>query len=145
MTRTGGFLQKNLQSEKKIQKDVEPESEEIESTTQIPAMSENQIDSKVNETAENIPETNETVPNAQSYIETKTLRPTISSDRTSPDPGSKISVKDIGINMTKRSKFDQRQFARLLFVDETYKSSMVQPSITSIYRFYTCILLFIVM
>ena len=135
-----------------IQKDPEPESEVIESTTQIPAISENQTDSKVNETAENIPETTETVPNAQSYIETKTLRPTISSDRTSPeskisapDPESKISVKDIGINMIKRSKFDQKQFARLLFVDETYKSSMVQPSITSIYRFYTCILLFIVM
>ena len=76
--------------------------------------------------------------NDQPYIETVTLKPTVSTNLTSPDPGLE-NVREMGIHMTKRSRFDEQEFARSVSIDETYYSSVVQ----ALNRFYTCMLLFI--
>ena len=122
---------------------TEPENGETSSTNQNLTASKSLIN--MNETDENIKSSSETLPrtvlNDQPYIETETLRPTVSTDLTSPEPERKISVKEMGIHMTKRSKFDEKEFARTVSIDETYYSSVVQP----LYSFHICILLLIAM
>ena len=114
---------------------TEPKNEEAPSTNQNSTTSKSLIHK--NETDENIEPPPETVLNDQPYIETETLRPTISTDLTSSEPERKISVREMGIHMTKRSRFDEKEFARSVSIDETYYSSAVQP----LYRFQTCVLL----
>ena len=122
---------------------TEPENGETSSTNQNLTASKSLIN--INETDENIKSSSETLPrtvlNDQPYIETETLRPTVSTDLTSPEPERKISVKEMGIHMTKRSKFDEKEFARSVSIDETYYSSIVQP----LNSFHICILLLIAM
>ena len=128
--------------EKKKHKHSEPENEEIPLTNKNFTTSENLIN--MNETDENTESPPDTVPeivlNDQPYIETVTSRvsrQTVSTNLTSPDLLE--NVREMGIHMTKRSRFDEKEFARSVSIDETYYSSVVQP----LNRFYTCILLFI--
>ena len=131
--------------QKKIHKHPEPESEAIHSTDKTPTINENQTTSKANETDEDFAKPTETALNDQPYVETETLRPSIFTDQISPEPKPKIADKEMRLNMTKRTNLDQKQFARSIFVGETYYSSAVRPSTKMTFRFYTCILFFIVM
>jgi len=115
---------------------TEPKNEETPSANQNFTTSKSLIN--MNETGEIIESPPETVLNDQPFIQTETLRPTVSTDLTSPEPERKISVREMGIHMTKRSRFDEEEFARSVTIDETYYSSVVQP----LFRFNTCILLF---